>query len=328
MDISICKVELAISIIVPVYNVEKYICKCIDSILNQTFTDFELIRIDDGSTDKSGKICDEYKKKDSRIKVIHKKNEGLSSARNIGLDIAQGKYIGFVDSDDYIDENMYEVLYKDIRNNNSDISMCEYDFIYDNNQIEEFNDEKYIINYSNYEALSLFYTSKYMFFVVAWNKLYKKEIFKDIRYPVGKINEDGFIAHKIIFNCKKITYNSEKLYHYYQSNNSITRSKFTIKNLDKLEYMSERITFFKNNGYEDLSLQAKSSFINEFFKLYFRAKSELNINKYKLYCKKIYFIKNINKFINEKSYSYKEKLLFIVFCISDNVYLKIKNRIK
>ena len=111
MDISICKVELPISIIVPVYNVEKYLPTCVDSILCQTFTNFELILVDDGSTDRSGIICDEYEKKDTRVKVIHKENGGLSSARNAGLYIAKGKYIGFVDSDDFIDKEMYIVLY-------------------------------------------------------------------------------------------------------------------------------------------------------------------------------------------------------------------------
>ena len=121
-----------ISIIVPVYNVERYLGKCINSILNQTFADFELILVDDGSTDRSGYICDDYKKKDNRIKVIHKENGGLSSARNAGLDIAKEKYIGFVDSDDFINKNMYEFLYKDIKVNNSDIAICDYEEVYEN----------------------------------------------------------------------------------------------------------------------------------------------------------------------------------------------------
>lgn len=126
MDISISKVELAISIIVPVYNVEKYLNRCLDSILNQTFTDFELILVDDGSTDNSGIICDEYKTKDNRIKVIHKENGGLSSARNAGLDIARGRYIGFVDSDDFISKDMYQILYNEAEKNKADMIMCEF----------------------------------------------------------------------------------------------------------------------------------------------------------------------------------------------------------
>ncbi|WP_227166600.1 glycosyltransferase, partial [Enterococcus faecium] len=114
-----------ISIIVPVYKVEKYLRKCVDSILAQTFTDFEVILVDDGSPDNSGKICDEYAEKDNRVRVIHKENGGLSSARNAGIDVARGKYLGFVDSDDYIDEDMYEILYENLKIHDADISSVE-----------------------------------------------------------------------------------------------------------------------------------------------------------------------------------------------------------
>ncbi|MBA1325633.1 glycosyltransferase [Enterococcus faecium] len=113
------------SIIVPVYKVEKYLRKCVDSILAQTFTDFEVILVDDGSPDNSGKICDEYAEKDNRVRVIHKENGGLSSARNAGIDVARGKYLGFVDSDDYIDEDMYEILYENLKIHDADISSVE-----------------------------------------------------------------------------------------------------------------------------------------------------------------------------------------------------------
>ena len=132
-----------ISIIVPVYNVEKYLEKCIKSILNQTFTDFELILVNDGSTDKSGVICDNYKNIDDRIIVIHKKNEGLSSARNSGLDIAKGRYIGFVDSDDYINNDMYHKLYEALIKNNSDISICKFVKVYDDSEMKFSNNDLY-----------------------------------------------------------------------------------------------------------------------------------------------------------------------------------------
>jgi glycosyltransferase involved in cell wall biosynthesis len=113
-----------ISIIVPVYDVEKYLKKCVDSILNQTFKDFELILVDDGSPDNSGAICDQYAEKDSRVRVIHKENGGLSDARNAGIEVARGKYLGFVDSDDFVNEDMYKQLYTSIIENNADLSIC------------------------------------------------------------------------------------------------------------------------------------------------------------------------------------------------------------
>ena len=194
MDISICKVELAISIIVPVYNVEKYLNRCFDSILNQTFTDFELILVDDGSTDNSGIICYEYKTKDNRIKVIHKENGGLSSARNAGLDIARGKYIGFVDSDDFINKDMYKILFDTIQANNSDMVICDY-YKVNEDDINKFRNLKCncenikIKNLNNLESIdNLFLTGEK--FIYAWNKLYKRELFNDLRYEKGRIYEN------------------------------------------------------------------------------------------------------------------------------------------
>ena len=126
----------AISVIVPIFNVENYVRKCVDSILNQTFSDIEIILVDDGSTDASGRICDEYLSKDDRIRVIHKENGGLSDARNAGLDMCTGEYIGFVDGDDYIDGDMYELLYKNLIQYDADISMCRFRRIY-NNRIDD-----------------------------------------------------------------------------------------------------------------------------------------------------------------------------------------------
>ena len=155
-----------ISIIIPIYNLEKYLDKCIKSILNQTFKDFELILVNDGSTDKSGVICDNYKKVDDRIVVIHKENGGTSSARNIGIDIARGKYIGFVDGDDYIHENMYYELYENLIKNNSDISICKFVRVYDNSEMKFSNNNLLEENYSNIEALKELYKENAVDFIV------------------------------------------------------------------------------------------------------------------------------------------------------------------
>lgn len=201
--------EPLISVIVPVYNVEKYLKKCIHSIINQTLKDIEIILVDDGSTDNSPKILDDYEKKDKRVKVIHKENGGQGSARNAGLDISRGKYIGFVDSDDWIDLNMYEELYKDIVKNNSDISVCSRKIFDENNNLNgkvELNNE--VIDLSKFEIEN--YITKRLLFphtVSACNKIYKNDILKNIRFKgvteVG--SEDTLFNYCVLFNVKTIS---------------------------------------------------------------------------------------------------------------------------
>lgn len=198
--------EELISIIIPVYNVEKYIEKCIHSVMEQTYKNIEIIMINDGSTDNCGKICDEYAKKDNRIKVIHQKNEGVSSARNKGIRECTGKYIGFVDGDDIIDTDMFEKLYESITKNESDLAICNY---YPN---KDFCGVDEIIDIET--ALDLILDKdKYKGFVV--NKLYKKSILKD-----QKFDEKIDICEDLIFNCQyiikccKCSIVNEKLYNY------------------------------------------------------------------------------------------------------------------
>lgn len=224
-----------ISVIVPVYNVEKYIDKCMDSITNQTYKNLEIILVDDGSTDSSGKICDEYAKKDNRIKVIHKENGGLSSARNAGIDIASGKYIGFIDSDDYIELDMYETLYNIITEKNADISACGVIDVYNNNTKVVKNDSR-IVELNTEQALKTFLEAKGTgHSVFAVNKLYKKEVFENIRYPIGRIAEDAFVIVEILLQCKKVVITTAKKYYYIHREDSITTKKFSNKNYDVIE---------------------------------------------------------------------------------------------
>ena len=173
-----------VSVIVPVYNVEKYLKQCLDSIVDQTLEDLEIVLVDDGSVDSSGTICDEYAKKDSRIEVIHKANGGLSDARNVGISKAKGRYIGFVDSDDYIKEDMYEILLNLIKKYDADVSICNlYDVIDGNECIR--NKENGIREYSRLDILKEVLLDKNIQ-SYAWNKLYEKELFDEIKYPIRK----------------------------------------------------------------------------------------------------------------------------------------------
>ncbi|CDB75077.1 glycosyltransferase [Clostridium sp. CAG:265] len=315
-----------ISIIVPVYNVEKYLKRCIDSILNQSFTDFELILVDDGSTDNSGEIIDEYAIKDERIKVIHKENGGLSSARNVGIEYSKGNYIAFVDSDDYINKNMYKILYKNAIKYNAEISICNFEYVYENDDVDEEQDiisEKISVN-NNIESLEKLYSSENIQFIVAWNKLYKKNLFEKIRYDYGKYHEDEFIIHKLLYKCNKSVYCYDKLYYYLQRNGSIMGSSFNVNKLDVLDAMKERMDFFREIHLKELEYKTQNNYLYYFFDYYFRTKYELNNNDMLRYMKKQF--KGILKYLlSNPNYNLKAKLLWSLFAINPILYQLINN---
>lgn len=317
-----------ISIIVPVYNVEEYLEKCIDSILNQIFKDFELILVNDGSTDNSLDICKRYKSIDDRICIIDKKNGGLSSARNAGLDIAKGEYIGFVDSDDYIHPQMYEILYDQIIKNKADISICNYEEVYNYDECyfhyNENNKPDTIIEYlSNIQSLERIDSPEGVIFVVAWNKLYKRDIFKNLRYKHGIIHEDEYIIHRILYKCEKVVHIKKALYFYMQRDGSIMQEKTKITRIDYLLALSDRINFFYEKGLKDLQNKYERLYLVEIFNIYPKLK------KYKNYKKKLLLRLNFLKLIlilrKNKDYSYKEKIMWIIFVLNPNIYIKYKN---
>ncbi|MBQ7751480.1 MAG: glycosyltransferase family 2 protein [Clostridia bacterium] len=231
-----------ISVIVPVYNVEPYLRRCVDSILNQTFSDFECILVDDGSPDGCPAICDEYAEKDSRVKVIHKKNGGLSDARNVGLDKANGKYVSFIDSDDWIHPQMLEILYKGLMDNNVLISVCEYKEVEHQEPYTAITEPIFETRYG-----MDFFITNHITAVIACSKLYDKSLFDDIRYPYGKLHEDEFVTYKLLYKAETVAYTNKPLYFYFQNENGITKSAYTIKRLDALEAMEERDQFLKQH---------------------------------------------------------------------------------
>lgn len=239
---------MKISCIVPVYNVEKYIKKCLDSILKQSFKDFEIILVDDGSTDNSGKICDEYEKKDDRIKVIHKSNGGLSDARNKGIENANGDYFIFIDSDDYIDENMFEILYNLNIENNTEIAACDKAFVFENTGKIEYGNETNIVRVLNSEETFKIIVDFYKKLgMEMWNKLYSKTLFDNIRFPKGKIFEDQATQYKLIFAANKISYVEKSMYYYLRRDNSITTQKYTDKEKQRLEMVNSMVNYIKQN---------------------------------------------------------------------------------
>lgn len=226
-----------ITVVIPVYNVERYLRKCIDTVCNQTYRNTQIILVDDGSNDGCGIICDEAARKDKRIVVIHKSNGGLSDARNRGIDIARGKYITFIDSDDYISEDYLEYLYGILKKNNAQISICghiktknEQDCTRKNETTEEC--------MSKEKALEeMLYARK--FSTSAWGKLYLTELFTDVRYPYGKFSEDMFTTYKVIDKADRIVYGSQICYYYLRRNGSILVSQFSKKHMDVLDGLEQ-----------------------------------------------------------------------------------------
>ena len=318
--------EELISVIVPIYNVEKYLNKCIESIINQSYSNLEIILVDDGSKDNASIMCDSYLLKDNRIKVIHKENGGLSDARNVGIEKAKGKYIIFIDSDDWIDEKMIEILYDIIKKNNSDISICDYFLAY-NEEIQTQKENIKVINLSNIEALKKIYDKDLdVCMIVAWNKLYKIDLFKDnIRYPYGKIHEDEFTTYKLLYKAEKISYTNRKMYYYRQREKSIMSKSFNKKRLDVLEALEERAYYMKNTV-KDEGLYKKTliEYYGVVIKLYFKYEENYVSDKKTLKmllkkARKIY-MKNIVSF----KWNLKLKIIYTTFIINPNIYKVIE----
>lgn len=249
--------EPIISIIVPVYNVEPYIRPCIDSILNQTFSDIEVILVNDGSTDNSGVICDEYANNDERVKVIHKEYGGVSSARNVGIQNASGYYIGFVDGDDRISKDMYKELHRLSVSTNSDIAICKLGRVI-NGQLINQEHNHYVKELEHMEAMKeLFKGVLYRFSLC--NKLFHRKCFKDIIFPEGRIHEDLSTTYKLFANANKAIYTNKIGYIYVKRENSILTSKYHEKRLEAFIGWDEILPFM-NNNYPQLMKEVSSSF--------------------------------------------------------------------
>ena len=254
---------IPVSIIVPVYNVERYICRCIDSILNQTFVNYELILVEDGSPDNSAYICDEYAKSDERISVIHKENGGLSSARNAGIDAAKGEYLFFVDGDDVIHPNTLNIFYNCIKKNNSEIVVSNF---------ERFQDDSEIVfngTYGDFEmisgicALERIYDNRYdTRYISVCGKLIKRTLFEGIKFPLGRIFEDEFIIHLLFYKSERVWGFESKFYYYYMDREGITGNLTLQKWFDEYDAQWARILFFKERGLDIVYHKALLTFLN------------------------------------------------------------------
>lgn len=242
-----------ISVIIPVYNVEKYLHRCLDSVIAQTYQNLEIICVDDGSIDDSGKICDQYAVRDARIKVIHQENQGLSAARNRGLDAAEGEYIAFVDSDDYILEDMYKKMLDKLLNYNVDLCVCQWQY--------EFSDGRQVVKRKNMdptiygrkaslEFARFLYMGNYENGVVvaAWNKLYRRVLLDKIRFE-GRIHEDEAFCGRIMAKNISVYVMEEQFYVYAQNGDSLTNKPFSANKFFFLDVLAERRELFKSDAF-------------------------------------------------------------------------------
>lgn len=242
-----------ISVIVPVYRVEDYLDRCVESILSQTFTDFELILVDDGSPDHCPAMCDSWAKKDSRIKVIHKENGGLSDARNVGFEASCGEWISFVDSDDYVHPAMLQALYDAVQKFKVKVSICGFK----RTQGESLEENPDLA--ANLWSAEDLYMQRNVNATVAWGKLYHCSVV--LPYPVGKLHEDEFVTYRILFACEQIAVLDAELYGYYQNPNSIMGSRWNPRHLHELVAMKEQCDFFEENGFTALFKKRARDFV-------------------------------------------------------------------
>jgi glycosyltransferase involved in cell wall biosynthesis len=325
-----------ISIIIPIYNSEFYLRKCLDSILEQTFTDFECILINDGSTDKSPVICDEYVKKDARFIVIHQINKGVSAARNAGLDIARGEWIGFVDSDDWCDPDMYEFLYKNALNNHADISICKFRKIRNDSFINiSKNIDKNNVNVllDKNEALFNLFSNKGYFKGYLMTKLFKKSLFHNNNRYINfneeiTFCEDELILFFLIKNANKIIFSHNVLYNYLQHDNSaiglVKLKGITTTSTTRYKAYEIMLNIEKNKKIKKLIKLRITKFAIYSSLKYIRLNKLYHDNLYILSCdvvkKYILFILLYSNFKN------KIRSIFVIFPCLYLTYLKLREK--
>lgn len=307
-----------VSVIVPVYNVEAYLEKCIDSILAQTYHRLEIILVDDGSPDNCGGICDKYAEADPRIVVIHKENGGLSDARNAGLNICRGKFVTFVDSDDSVSPEYVEYLYSLIQKYNADLSICEFRYVTEaGKEMNSPSNDSSVILMDTKEALRNLCYGK-MFFDSAWAKMYRACDFKDIRYPKGKLYEDIPTTYRVMLRAKKLVFGRKALYHYLYRKEAISKQAFSAHRLDAMyfvEKQSEEIT----KAYPELESVCSSRLFTEcvyISKNIAISKGDYRKTKHDIYQK----IKNCRKNVEVSKLSLKFKVYYYVHSLGIHIF--------
>lgn len=254
-----------VSIVIPVFQVKPYLSRCLNSVLAQSYENYEVILVDDGSTDGSSEICDDYALRHSNITVIHKMNGGLSSARNAGLEAAQGELIMFIDSDDLIHEKMLETEFNLLNDTGADAIVSLMKRFSDDNEIDTSSE----INLNGFESISgleaenkLLDNKTQMYFTSSCGKIFRRELFDDLRFPEGRLFEDEYVIYKIYCKCKKLVVTNNYLYYYYINNSGITQTLTLDKRFDEYDAQVERISYFADNGLRELKKRALMKYLH------------------------------------------------------------------
>lgn len=327
-----------VSVIIPIYNVEKYLEECVESVLCQTYQNLEILLVDDGSPDGCGAICEEYAQKDKRVKVIHKENGGLSDARNAGLDVCRGDYIVFVDSDDCIHPQMIERLYNLLMKYQADMAICSFQDI-EENEMPLY--AKYDVQGKEYcfekENIMNQLQSRNLLTVVAWNKIYKARLFENIRYPKGYIHEDEFVIHKLLHLCTRTVYTEEKLYYYRKRGDSIMGNISPKKIQDIYLAYEDRISFLEEKQYGRIITDTKLQLMHQITKYYKLIKKIDDANELLAYMgdkfAELYQQKEVQEALTaelKKEYGlfYKSPVRYYAYVEKNKICNTIKERIK
>lgn len=309
--------DKCVSVIVPVYKTEQYLKRCLDSLINQTYNNLEIILIDDGTPDNAGKICDEYALKDSRIKVIHQKNSGQSVARNNAIEMATGDYYCFVDSDDYVAPDLIERLYQLIKEYNSDIAVVDYSCFTGNHVSGDNAGQKETNVYTNTEMIKNIHTVKDELYVVMWGKLFKKELFEGIKFPEGRICEDLFVLYQLYDKAKVSVYSAEKLYYYFRGN--ATSSTYSINNkfYDDVFWVLEQEIAYIDQKHPDLSNYPRRTYMYWIVDLCKKTKGIISFGQNKS-------IYHRYRQLYKESRSLKKEKFFTFFYYTPSLYVALK----
>lgn len=307
-----------ISIVVPVYNVEQYLEKCVESLIRQTYSNIEIILIDDGSVDESGKICDKYGDKYNNIIVVHQTNKGLSGARNSGIEISKGDYIAFVDSDDFVTDNYIEYLYDLLKKYEADISMCSNYKFFEGEKLHT-NEKKIKIKIKQFTAEEALEDLLYRKNITAYacGKLFKKELFKEVCFPERQLFEDLSTIYKLLDRCKKVCWSSAENYYYLQRKNSIVNSEFNTRKLSVVDTGIEICEFIKEK-YPDILGAAISKVFISSVDMYRRIPNKESYGTEKDYLRRI--INSYKKIVFEdKKNKPLTRCIAFVACINVNI---------
>ena len=307
-----------VSVIIPIYNVESYLQRCVDSVLSQTYQNLEIILVDDGSPDRCGEICDIYAKNDSRIKVIHKENGGLSEARNAALDICTGEYISFVDSDDYVSTDFVETLLHANQLYHTKLAICGIIKIDESGHCyvdyAPSNAEK---NVSGIEMAETVWRP------AACNKLYHRSLFEGIRYPVGKLYEDLFVYHDILAQVDSISFTGNNSYYYFDRHNSIMNKQYDVRNLDLIEGLDLRIQKLREMKYDGIANQQLIFVFNGTVNAFEKLNCKNGLEKRKLKEAKRICNRHFLKMMTFNGFSIRQKGKIALFRVSSSAYLRL-----